>query len=177
MLTRTNVQCKFFQRSEVEGASPSWAAVRCRQAGVLREHKIRIILQTAPERIAEPPDAPSLAKFGDNEIDRHVFATYASGSAIGRSGHSGSDRIQLLRDAFQAMVNDPRFTVDIGRLNVELDPLPGAERAQRIANAPSLHSGGRLHVDNARVPGKSRSRRGEAAHGFDCREGHSIFWR
>jgi tripartite-type tricarboxylate transporter receptor subunit TctC len=125
------------ERGEVDGASSSWAAVKVAKQAWLREHKIRIILQTAPERIAELPDAPSLAEFGDNEIDRQVFAIYASGSAIGRSvlGPPGipADRVQLLRDAFQAMVKDPEFTADIGRLNVELDPLSGTQLAERIA--------------------------------------------
>jgi len=125
------------ERGEVDGASSSWAAVKVGKQAWLREGKIRIILQTAPERIAELPDAPSLAEFGDNEIDRQVFAIYASGSAIGRSvlGPPGipADRVQLLRDAFQAMVKDPEFTADIGRLNVELDPLSGTQLAERIA--------------------------------------------
>jgi hypothetical protein len=73
------------ERGEVEGASSSWAAVKVGKQAWLREKKIRIILQTAPERIAELPDAPSLGEVGDTPEDRQVFALYASGSAIGRS--------------------------------------------------------------------------------------------
>jgi tripartite-type tricarboxylate transporter receptor subunit TctC len=53
------------ERGEVEGASSSWAAVKVGKQAWLRERKIRIILQTTPERIAELPDAPSLGEIGD----------------------------------------------------------------------------------------------------------------
>ncbi|MGZ3360294.1 MAG: Bug family tripartite tricarboxylate transporter substrate binding protein, partial [Xanthobacteraceae bacterium] len=119
------------ERGEVEGASSSWAAVKVGKQAWLRERKIRIILQTTPERIAELPDAPSLGEIGDTAEDKQVFALYASGSAIGRSVIAppglAADRIQMLRDAFQAMVKDPEFVADLQRTNVELDPLPGTE--------------------------------------------------
>jgi tripartite-type tricarboxylate transporter receptor subunit TctC len=125
------------ERGEVDGASSSWAAVKVGKQAWLREGKIRIILQTAPARIAELPDVPSLAELGDSAEDRQVFALYASGSAVGRSvlGTPGipAERVEALRAAFQAMVRDADFIADLQRINVELDPLPGAELAELIA--------------------------------------------
>jgi tripartite-type tricarboxylate transporter receptor subunit TctC len=125
------------ERGEVEGASSSWAAVKVGKQAWLREKKIRIILQTAPQRHPEVPDAPSLGEIGDTAEDRQVFALYASGSAVGRSllGPPGipAERVAALRTAFQAMVKDPEFVADIERTNVELSPLPGDEVAQLIA--------------------------------------------
>jgi tripartite-type tricarboxylate transporter receptor subunit TctC len=119
------------ERGEVEGASSSWAAVKVGKQAWLRERKIRIILQTTPERIAELPDAPSLGEIGDTPEDRQVFALYASGSAIGRSVIAPpglpAERVAALRDAFQKMVRDPEFVADLQRTDVELDPLPGAQ--------------------------------------------------
>jgi tripartite-type tricarboxylate transporter receptor subunit TctC len=127
------------ERGEVEGASSSWAAVKVGKQAWLRERKIRIILQTTPERIAELPDAPSLGEIGDTPEDRAVFALYASGSAVGRSllAPPGlpAERVQVLRDAFQAMVKDGEFAGDLQRMNVELDPLPGEAVAQLAARA------------------------------------------
>jgi tripartite-type tricarboxylate transporter receptor subunit TctC len=127
------------QRGEVEGASSSWAAVKVGKQAWLREHKIKIILQTTPERIAELPDTPSLGEIGDTAEDKQVFALYASGSAIGRSVLAppglAADRVQALRAAFQAMVRDPEFVADLQRLNVELEPLPGEEVEQLVARA------------------------------------------
>jgi tripartite-type tricarboxylate transporter receptor subunit TctC len=125
------------ERGEVDGASSSWAAVKVGKQAWLRENKIRIILQTTPERIAELPHAPSLGEIGDTAEDKQVFALYASGSAIGRSllappGIPAEHR-RALRTAFQAMVKDRDFVAEIQRLKVELDPLPGEELERLVA--------------------------------------------
>ena len=132
------------ERGEVDGASSSWAAVKVGKQAWLRENKIKIILQTTPERIAELPQAPSLGEIGDTPEDKQVFALYASGSAIGRSllGPPGipGERAQALRTAFQAMVKDPDFVAEIQRLSVELDPMPGDQLERLVAqtlNAPA----------------------------------------
>jgi tripartite-type tricarboxylate transporter receptor subunit TctC len=103
----------------------------------LRDKKIRIILQTQPERHPDLPDAPSLTEFGNTPEDRQVTALYASGSGVGRSliGPPGlaGDRLVSLRAAFDAMVKDPEFVADVRKLNVELDPLPGERVHDLIA--------------------------------------------
>jgi tripartite-type tricarboxylate transporter receptor subunit TctC len=125
------------ERGEVDGASSSWAAVKVGKQDWLREKKIKIILQTTPERIAELPDAPCLGELGSTLEEKQVFALYASGSAIGRSliGPPAipPERVAALRDAFDAMVKDSDFVADIQKINVELDPLPGAAVAQLVA--------------------------------------------
>src|SRR4051812_40060814 len=73
------------ERSEVDGASSSWAAVKISKKDWLREHKVTIILQTAPERSSELAQIPSLGELGETAEDKQVLALYAGGSAIGRS--------------------------------------------------------------------------------------------
>jgi tripartite-type tricarboxylate transporter receptor subunit TctC len=127
------------ERGEVDGSSSSWAAVKVGKQDWLRDKKIKIILQTTPERIPELPDAPCLGEIGNTNEDKQVFALYASGSAIGRSliGPPAipAERVVALRGAFDAMVKDPEFVADIQKINVELDPLPGAAVAQLVAKA------------------------------------------
>src|SRR5438105_7118483 len=123
------------ERGEVEGASSSWAAVSVGRKDWLAQKKIKIILQTAPERAREIPDAPALPEIGTSAEDKQVYELYSSGSAIGRTviGPPGIplDRVAALREAFSTMVRDPEFIADIQKLNVELDPLPG-ERVQEL---------------------------------------------
>jgi tripartite-type tricarboxylate transporter receptor subunit TctC len=125
------------ERGEVEGASSSWTAVKVGKQAWLRERKIAIILQTAPQRHPELPEAPSLGEIGTTPEDRQVFALYASGSAVGRAVLAPpglpSDRLRALREAFAAMLADPEFVADVRRLNIELDPLTGEELTQLIA--------------------------------------------
>ena len=73
------------ERGEVEGTGSSWAAVIVTKQPWLKEKKIRIILQTQPERHPDLPDAPSLTEYGNTPEDRQVTALYASGSGVGRS--------------------------------------------------------------------------------------------
>jgi tripartite-type tricarboxylate transporter receptor subunit TctC len=130
------------ERGEVDGASSSWAAVKVARQDWLKEKKIRIILQTTPERIPELPDAPSLGEIGTTAQDAQVFALYASGSAIGRSligpPALAPERVQALRAGFDAMVKDPEFVADIQSINVELDPLPGAALARLVEQTLSV---------------------------------------
>ncbi len=125
------------ERGEVDGASSSWAAVKVAKQAWLREGKIRIILQTTPERIAELPQTPSLGEVGDTPEDKQVFALYASGSAIGRSVLAPpavpAERVSALRAAFAAMVRDGEFIADLQRMNVELEPLPGEQVAELVS--------------------------------------------
>jgi tripartite-type tricarboxylate transporter receptor subunit TctC len=125
------------ERGEVDGASSSWAAVKVAKQDWLREKKIKIILQTTPERIPELPDAPCLGEIGNTPQDKQVFALYASGSAIGRSligpPAIAAERVAALRAGFDAMVKDPEFVADVRKIDVELDPLPGAAVAQLVA--------------------------------------------
>jgi tripartite-type tricarboxylate transporter receptor subunit TctC len=125
------------ERGEVDGSSSSWAAVKVGKQDWLKENKIKIILQTTPERVPELPDVPCLGEIGTTAEGRQVFGLYASGSAIGRSlmGPPGiaADRVAALRAGFDAMVKDADFIADIQKINVELDPLPGAAVAQLVA--------------------------------------------
>jgi len=132
------------ERGEVDAASSSWAAVSVGKKDWLREKKIRIYLQTAPERHADLLDAPSLAEYGNTPGDKQVTFLYTSGSAIGRSVIAPpgmpADRVKVLRDAFDAMVKDPEFVADIRKLNVELEPLAGdkvQELVVRTLNIPN----------------------------------------
>jgi len=129
------------ERGEVDGASSSWAAVKVGKQAWLRQNKIRIILQTTPERISELPHTPSLGEIGDTPEDKQVFALYASGSAIGRSllAPPGipAERAQALRTAFQAMAKDPDFVAEIQRLSGELEPMPGEQLERLVAQTLS----------------------------------------
>ena len=141
------------ERGEVDGSSSSWAAVKVGKQDWLKDRKIRIILQTTPERSPELPDAPSLGEIGSSAQDRQVFALYASGSAIGRSLIAppgiAAERVAALREGFDAMVKDADFIADVRKLDVELDPLPGAAVAQLIERTLSVPAAVRERAINA----------------------------
>jgi tripartite-type tricarboxylate transporter receptor subunit TctC len=141
------------ERGEVDGSSSSWAAVKVGKQDWLRDKKIRIILQTTPERSPELPDAPSLGEIGRSADDKQVFALYASGSAIGRSLLAPpaipAERVAALRAGFEAMVKDADFIADVRKLDVELDPLPGAAVAQLVEKTLNVPAAVRERAINA----------------------------
>ena len=57
--------------------------------------------------------------------------------------------VQVLRDAFQAMVKDGEFAGDLQRMNVELDPLPGEAVAQLAARALAVPAAMRERAKSA----------------------------
>src|SRR5262249_15597760 len=64
------------ERGEVDGASSSWAAVKVGKQDWLRDKKIKVILQTTPERIPELPAAPCLGQIRHTPAHKQVFALY-----------------------------------------------------------------------------------------------------
>jgi tripartite-type tricarboxylate transporter receptor subunit TctC len=141
------------ERGEVDGSSSSWAAVKVGKQDWLKQRKIKIILQTTPERVAELPDTPSLGEIGTTAQDRQVFGLYASGSAIGRSliGPPGiaAERVKALREAFDAMIQDPEFVADIRKIDVEFEPLPGAAVARLVEQTLNVPAAVRERALNA----------------------------
>ena len=132
------------ERGEVEGASSSWAAVKVGKQAWLRERKIRIILQTTPERIAELPRRAEPGR--DRRHPRGQAGVRAlcqrqRHRTLGdRAARAPADRVKALRDAFQAMVRIRNSWPSCSAPDVELDPLPGAAVEQlvvRTLNVPA----------------------------------------
>ena len=141
------------ERGEVQASSTSWTAIKVGKKDWLRDKKIRIILQTAPERAHDLQDAPSLTELGNSPEDKQVFDLYASGSAIGRAlmgpPEIPADRVKLLRDAFQATMQDPEFLAEAAKLEVDVEPLTGEALAALVRKTLALPDSVRLRAEAA----------------------------
>jgi tripartite-type tricarboxylate transporter receptor subunit TctC len=141
------------ERGEVQASSTSWTAIKVGKKHWLAEKKIKIILQTAPERAHDLQDAPSLPELGSTPEDKQVFALYASGSAVGRTLMGPPDipaeRVKMLRDAFQATMKDPEFLADAARLAVDVEPLTGEQVAALVQKTLALPDAVRQRAEAA----------------------------
>jgi tripartite-type tricarboxylate transporter receptor subunit TctC len=141
------------ERGEVQASSTSWTAIKVGKKDWLRDNKIRIILQTAPERAPDLKDAPSLAELGSTPEDKQVFALYASGSAIGRAlmgpPDIPADRVKVLRDAFAATMQDSEFLAEAEKLQVDVEPLSGEALAVLVQKTLALPDAVRLRAEAA----------------------------
>jgi tripartite-type tricarboxylate transporter receptor subunit TctC len=141
------------ERGEVQASSTSWTAIKVGKKDWLRDKKIRIILQTAPERAHDLKDAPSITELGNSPEDKQVFDLYASGSAIGRSLMGPPDippeRVKILRDAFQATMKDPEFVAEAQKLEVDVEPITGEALAALVQKTLSLPDAVRQRAEAA----------------------------
>ena len=106
----------------------------------LREKKIRIILQTQPERIPTCPTRRASPNTATRPRTGRCTALYASGSGVGRSRDRRrpgipADRLAILRDAFNAMVKDPDFVADISALTSSSIRCPASRARARGPHA------------------------------------------
>jgi len=124
------------ERGEVEGAYSSLSTVRSGWNHWLTDKQVNILVQTVPERHPDLADVPAIVEFGKTAEDRSVMGFFAAGGAVGRSVVAPPgvppDRLQTLRKAFHATMNDPQFLVEARQLKLDVEPLSG-EELSRIA--------------------------------------------
>jgi tripartite-type tricarboxylate transporter receptor subunit TctC len=100
---------------------------------------IRVIVQYAPTRSPELPDVPAVVEFGKGDEDAEVLKFYANSGLVGRSVVAPPglppDRVSMLRKAFAETLQDPEFLAEIKKLNLDLQPMMGAELQSLFASS------------------------------------------
>lgn len=118
------------ERGEVDALSAPWAVVRVAHANWLRDVKINVLLQTGLERAADLPDVPRFADLGKTDEQRQLLELFSQSEQVGRSIAAPPDvpaeRVEMLRAAFIATLQDSNFVAETRALQLTLDPLPGA---------------------------------------------------
>ncbi|HEX2255512.1 MAG TPA: tripartite tricarboxylate transporter substrate-binding protein [Afifellaceae bacterium] len=119
------------ERGEVEGMMQGVESLRSTRADWIDQGQINGIWQLALRPHPEFPDVPVVGDLGDTDEDRRMLRLIAGTSEIGRSlvAPPGvpEERVQALRDAFQAMLDDSEFQADAEARNAALDPATGEE--------------------------------------------------
>ena len=132
------------ERGEVAvRGSNSWASWKSTRADWLRDGKINILVQIGLKRAPDLQDVPLLIDLAQNDEDRAVFRLISAPTALGRpivtSPGAPAERVQLLRQAFDRMIADPKFLEAAEKEKFEIDYVPGQEMQQvvaEIADAP-----------------------------------------
>jgi tripartite-type tricarboxylate transporter receptor subunit TctC len=124
------------ERGEIEGGSKSWESMRVDNADWLRDKKVNILLQYAPERSPELPDVPLLSELGKTEADRTALKLYTFGNELGRSIMAPpsvpADRTAALRKAFMDAMQSPKMKAEVKKLKIEIGPMSGEKVAALI---------------------------------------------
>jgi hypothetical protein len=113
----------------LKATKPSWFS----------EKKVNVLLQIGLTRAPDLPNVPSALELVSNPNDKKVLELILVRQEMGRpfAAPPGvpQDRVRLLRQAFEATLKDPEFLSDAKRLQMEIDPLTGAEIEALLKNA------------------------------------------
>jgi tripartite-type tricarboxylate transporter receptor subunit TctC len=130
------------ERGEVEAVSTSWTQLKTSKEDWLKNKTVKIVVEYAPRRSPELSDVPSMVELAKTDGQKQILSLYATASEVGRSifttPNVPPDRVQALRDAFEAMVRDPKFLAYVKQTGAEFDPMPGAELQKMIDQAGAI---------------------------------------
>jgi tripartite-type tricarboxylate transporter receptor subunit TctC len=125
------------RRGEVEGRGNNiWAAYKAELPNEIRDGILHVLIQTGLRKEKELPDVPlflDLVKGDPRREPVAQFMSYAVSIARPFAAPPGvpTDRIALLRRAFDETLKDPAFLADAEKMRLEIDPLTG-EQVQDI---------------------------------------------
>lgn len=124
------------ESGEVEArGSNSWASYKATTPRWLEEDLINVIVQIGLEPEADLPDVPLLIDFAETEEDRAMLMLLSTPPTIGRPIFTTpgvpEDRLDALRAAFDAVVQDADFLAEAAREGLDIAPVNG-QRLQEI---------------------------------------------
>jgi tripartite-type tricarboxylate transporter receptor subunit TctC len=127
------------ENGEVAGrGSNSWGSWKATKPDWLRDKKINILVQIGLGKVPELPDVPLLMDLAENPQDAAVLKLLSEPVAVGRPIFTTPgvppERVQALRDAFDATINDPAFMDEARKLNLSINAVSGAQLQQLIGD-------------------------------------------
>jgi tripartite-type tricarboxylate transporter receptor subunit TctC len=132
------------ERGEVQGMGDNgWSDLKVGYPDMLKKHQLNTLMQVGLKKELDLPDVPLLidqAK-GDPmlkaELDFVTKSAASMGKPFATSPGVPADRVALLRKAFDDTMKDPAFLKDAEKIQVEVEPIGGAEIQQIVADIMS----------------------------------------
>jgi tripartite-type tricarboxylate transporter receptor subunit TctC len=127
------------ERREVDGAtSVSYAAIKTAQRDWLENRKVNLLVQHALKAHPELKDVPVIVDFAKSEDDRRVlemvFARQAIGYPYAAPPNVPADRLEAIRKAFQATLQDPEFLAACAKAGLLVDGMTGQQVQALLAD-------------------------------------------
>lgn len=126
------------EQGEISGRVWDMEGVKASRPDWLRDQKINIIAQLAPQKMPEVPEGVPLIKDYVKDADDRAaldvifLSTILARPYIGPEGIP-ADRVKALRTAFMAALEDPELVAEAGKRQLTIDPTSG-EKMQQIIN-------------------------------------------
>jgi tripartite-type tricarboxylate transporter receptor subunit TctC len=131
------------ESGEISGACVNWSSMRTGWAEPLRTGEVTVVLAISARPIPELPRVPLAidgARTPDGrrlvEVGVHDQGVLARPYVLPPGTPPG--RVRLLRQAFQATLDDPAFRADADRARLEVDPVSGEELGKVVERLSGL---------------------------------------
>jgi tripartite-type tricarboxylate transporter receptor subunit TctC len=124
-------------RKEVDGRCGwSWSSLMAWNKDMFQSKAITVALQLASQKLAELPDTPSIVEVARDADQQAALKLILSRQMIARPYVAPPgippERLNALRQAFDATMKDPEFLAEAQRQDLEVRPLSGTEAAALI---------------------------------------------
>jgi tripartite-type tricarboxylate transporter receptor subunit TctC len=137
----SNEQRLALERGELEGNCGSWSAM---PQDWLMQGKINPLVRFSPERPADmPASVPFIGDLATTAEQKDLLAVLDASAELGRpfivAKAVPPERVNVLRAAFRAALDDAAFRAQAQAQSLPLDPVPGEEAAaiiNKIYSAP-----------------------------------------
>lgn len=125
------------ERGEVHGICNGWETFRSLWKKSIDSGEMIMVLQALPKPHADLPKVPLAISYAKSEEAKQLIQLGAHDvSAIARPfvlpPNTPRDRVQMIRNAFSATMNDTGFLADAERANLDIAPLSGAELERTV---------------------------------------------
>jgi len=125
------------ESGEVQGTIAAWTTLKTLSSAWLRDGQIKIIAQWALRPNPELPDVPNVLDAATTAQQRDALRLVLARLDVGRPfflpPNVPADRVAALRQAFDATMADAAYRAEAEKLNIDIDPLTGAELAALVA--------------------------------------------
>jgi tripartite-type tricarboxylate transporter receptor subunit TctC len=120
------------ERGEVDGVCGlSYSTLKTMKPDWFRDAKLNIILQIGLKKLRDLPNVPSAIDLVSDPESKKVLELILIRQEMGRPFAMPpgvpADRVAIMRKAFEETLKDPAFLADGAKLQMEIDPLTGAE--------------------------------------------------
>jgi tripartite-type tricarboxylate transporter receptor subunit TctC len=127
------------ERGEVDGrCASSVSSVNSTRPDWFTQKKVDVPIHIALERNPAFPDVPAVVEFATDDRTKQVLQFVLAPTLMDRPFLAPpgvpAERLQVLRAAFHAAVNDPQFLADAKRQRIEIKEIP-AEEIERVIAA------------------------------------------
>ena len=131
------------ERKEVEGICESLDSAIARKPDWVRDGRLRILFQGGAVKNMEIAQVPFIMDLATTDEQRQALTFLYAGQGLGRPFIAppgmAPERVRMLRDAFNATMQDPEFKADVEKAKLQLKPETGetlAALVERIYATP-----------------------------------------